>query len=108
VNLLDAQRKNGIDDLRRQNGSEVARGNRFGLVVWLGDGEFAECRDAGDQDEPIRRMRNYRLEPVLDCRILFEGGVLHCRFEGLLTDESIALRLTRGEPHLDSLAWGLS
>ncbi len=52
---------------------------------------------------PSLRSRHPQTGLAVECRLLFEGGVLRCGFEGALPDNSFTLQLTRSDRNLYSL-----
>ncbi len=83
----------------------LARGRVFSPAVWSPDSQFLYYQDVLEEGEPIHRLRlsDLSVTTAFECRLLLEGGVQRCGFEGLAPDGSFVLQLSRGDHDIYSL-----
>jgi Tol biopolymer transport system component/DNA-binding winged helix-turn-helix (wHTH) protein len=89
----------GIFNWSTQQWKEAVHGKLLGPVGWSKNGQYLYFQDILEEDEPLRRLRikDGRVERMVECRPLLEGGVQRCGFEEVMPDGSIVLHLTRGD-----------
>jgi len=103
--IAEDQQRIAVFDARAKKWTTVVAANSLGPVAWSSDSSYLIYQDLVEAHEPVHRLRinDGKRETVDACRLLLEGGVQRCGFEGVTADSGLILRLTRGDREIYSL-----